>query len=219
MSKEIIQTANFNTLNAVCKEALSKSKFIGVVGFPGAGKSTALKSFVSGKENVIYVRAKKTMQVKDFFRTILFEMGDEGADLKLSLFQMVNRISHKLNYDDTRKLLIVDEAGKFKSSFFEYLHELRDNTENTTGMIIAGPEYFHDKFKFWKSKNVQGVPELYRRINHWQYLDRPTKDEVKAFCVRAGINDKEFINELYRTAEHFAEIVDRIEEYLQMNGK
>src|SRR3989338_3636077 len=214
MAEEILQTGNYNTIVAVCTEALSNSKFIGIVGYPGAGKTTALKSFAAGKQNVFCVRATTSMSARDFYRNILLEMGVEGKDLGLSLHELINDISYRLNYNETRKLIIVDEAGKFKPKFLEYMHELRDNTEYTTGIVFAGPQYFKNNIEKWKNRGVQWVPELYRRINHWEILEPPTKLEVRAFCIRSGIEEEAFIGELYKTAENFAEVRNRIEEYL-----
>jgi len=216
MNNDILQTGNYNTVIAVCKEALTNSKFIGIVGYPGAGKTTALRSFAEGKQNVFYVRATTSMPARDFYKKILMEMGVEGTDLGLSLHEMINNISFRLNYNDTRKLIIVDEAGKFKPKFLEYMHELRDNTELTTGIVFAGPQYFKDNIEKWKNRGVQGVPELYRRINHWEVLDPPKKHEVRAFCINSGIDDTEFISELFKVAENFSDIRDRIVEHLKI---
>lgn len=96
------------------------------------------------------------------------------------------------------------------------MHELRDNTEHTTGIVFAGPQYFKDNIEKWKNRGVQGVPELYRRMNHWETLEPPTQQEVRAFCINSGIDDRQFISELFKTAENFADIQDRIVEQLRI---
>lgn len=217
MSDFILKTGNYNTIQAVCSEALSNSKFIGIVGYPGAGKTTSLRSFCKNKTNVFYVRATASMPAREFYRQILFEMGVEGENIGLSLHDLIRDISYRLNYNETRKLLVVDEAGKFKPKFLEYIHELRDNTEHTTGIIFAGPQYFKDRIVGWKNRGVVGIPELFRRINHWEVLEPPTKNEIRAFCHYFGINDESFISELYRNCDNFGEIVNRISEYMKIN--
>lgn len=216
MTDFILTTGNFNTIQSICEEALSNSKFIGLVGYPGAGKTTALKAFAQGKQKVYYVRATTSMPAKEFYRNILFEMGVEGRDIGISLYEMIKDISFRLNYNNTRKLLIIDEAGKFKPKFLEYIHELRDNTEKTTGIIFAGPQYFRDRILKWKNRGVVGIPELYRRINHWQTLEPPTKSEVRAFCHHYKLDDESFISNLYQRVDNFGELVNRIQEELKL---
>jgi len=215
MTDFILTTGNYNTIQSVCNEALSNSKFIGIVGYPGAGKTTSLVAFAEDKPNVYYVRAAASMPAKEFYRNILFEMGVEGKDIGLSLHDMIKDISYRLNYNTSRKLIIVDEAGKFKPKFLEYIHELRDNTERTTGIIFAGPDYFKSNIESWKNRGVTGIPEVYRRINHWETLDPPTKDELRAFCHRFNINDESFIEELFQNTDNFGDAINRIKEQLK----
>lgn len=216
---EILATANFNTVTAICEEALINSKFIGIVGYPGAGKTTALREYAKKNPNVIYVRATASMPAKEFFASILFKLGVEGRELGLSLFNLIQRITYLINQRDTKSLLIVDEAGKFNAKYLEFMHELRDNTENSLGIIFAGPQYFKEQIEKWKNRGVQGVPELYRRINHWEELELPTRQEVKAFCYNAGVDDENFIAQLHKSSENFAEIQNKIIEFLSLIDK
>lgn len=212
-------TQNFNTVQAVCNDAWSYSRFIGIVGYSGAGKTTALQAYAEGKENVFYVKASASMPARAFYSEILNAMGVEGKDHGINLYDMIKNLSFRLNYNDQRKLLIVDEAGKFKPKFMEYIHELRDNTEETTGIIFSGPEYFRTKLESWVGKNVLGMQELYRRINHWEYLSPILKSEVEAFCHHFGIKDKKFISALFKRSKNFSEVQNGIENYLRSKEK
>jgi hypothetical protein len=111
----------------------------------------------------------------DFFKELLHEISYEDKFQGANLYQLITIISKRLNMDSTKKLLIVDEAGKFRPKYLEYFHEIRDNTESSTGIIFAGPEYFKENIMEWKNKGTRGIPELYRRINHWEVLDFPAK--------------------------------------------
>lgn len=215
MNDFILGTSNYNTIQALCDEALTKSKMIGVVGYSGAGKTTALEAYSNGRSNVYYVRVTKSMNAKQFHSSILNEMGVEGKDFGTSLYDLINNIAYRLNYNGLNKLLIIDEAGKFKASFLEYLHELRDKTLDTTGIIIAGPEYFKKNLIKWKGRGVIGIPEFYRRVNYWEELDPPSKTEVRGFCNQCGIEDEDFVSELTKVCENFSDILNGIEIYLQ----
>jgi len=132
---------------------------------------------------------------------------------------LINSIAFKLNYSKYKKLLIIDEAGKFKPKFLEYLHELRDKTDHGTGIVMAGPEYFKDNILNWSRKGVVGIPELLRRVNHWEQLDPPTKEEIHALCETYNVNSLSFRNQLWTTVTNFAEAFSKIKNYLKLKEK
>src|SRR5690606_34840955 len=99
--------------------------------------------------------------------------------------------------------------------FLEYVHELRDYTDHTTGIIFSGPQYFKDNIEKWKNRGVIGVPELYRRINHWEILEHPQVNEIRGFCNYFNLSDEKIVQTLYETCENFSDVVNRISEYLK----
>jgi hypothetical protein len=214
MNEIIIGTSNYNTVNQLCAEAQQNSKLITIIGYPGAGKTTALEAYRDSYPNVFYMRVAPSMTAKQFYAGLLNSLGIEGRDVGAGLHDLINQVSFKLNYDNTKKLIIVDEAGKFKPKFMEYLHELRDNTLKTTGIILAGPEYFQENMKAWRNKGVIGIPEFYRRINHWEHLSTPSIEEISTLCKAHEVDDYEFIKEVIATCSNFSEIINEIEAYL-----
>ena len=208
MDEIIVSTNNFNTVQTICKDALKYSKMVSIIGNPGLGKTTALEYYLNNNKNVIYIWATASMSARDLFTQLLNTMGIEGKNLGNNLHALINHVAYKLNYEQERKLLIIDEAGKFKPRFLEYLHELRDKTEHTTGIVLAGPEYFHENMQKWKNKGVIGVPEVFRRIQHWEYLLRPTKPEIATLCKAHGIESLELIRKIQKEAsENFSQVV------------
>ncbi len=210
----LITTANYNTIKHLCEDVFIRSKMVSIIGYPGAGKTTALLQMKNEFENVYYVRATASMNAKEFYLALQKEIDNREINTSTPLHYLINNISSTLNNNTEKKMIIIDETGKFKFKFLEYLHELRDNTMQTTGIILAGPEYFHKNLIKWKNRNVIGIPEIYRRISHWEYLDRPTKKEIRAFCEVYGLNDEEMIKEIIiNSSENFGAIVNAIENY------
>ncbi|MBX2976620.1 MAG: ATP-binding protein [Ignavibacteriaceae bacterium] len=214
MSNYIIGTSNFNTIKDLCSDTMNHSKMTAIIGYPGAGKTTALEWFTSEHEFVYYLKVEPSMSARQFYTKILNVMGIEGKHLGNTLHDLINDIAFRLNYNPIKKLLIVDEAGKFKMKFLEYLHEIRDKTDKSTGIVLAGPEYFHENLKKWKNKGIIGVPELYRRINHWEYLSPPTITETRKLCEMIGLTDEHVIKEIHNTSENFSEITYKAENEL-----
>ena len=208
--KIIIETSNFLTVKELCQNVLEESTMVGLVGYPGAGKTTAFKNFKHENENVFYVTASASMTPKQFYIGIIKELGLEGNYESHKLHELIKIICFFLKTTDDKNLLIIDEAGKFKPRFLEYLHELRDATEENTGIVIAGPKYFEDHIVKWKDKGIVGVPEFYRRVNYWEYLRLPTKDEIVNLCKAYEVKDRQFIIKLSKEQTNFADITSKI---------
>lgn len=212
MEEIVVSTNNFNTVQKICIDAHKRAKMVSIIGYPGSGKTTALEYYLNNNKNVIYVWATASMSARDFYTKILNTLGVEGKSLGNNLHALINQVAFKLNYEQERKLLIIDEAGKFKPRFLEYLHELRDKTEHTTGIVLAGPEYFHDNMQKWKNQGIIGVPEVFRRIQHWEYLLPPSKTEIATLCKAYGIEAPELIKEIQKEAsENFSQVTYAIE--------
>ncbi len=176
---------------------------------------TAFKNFKHENENVFYVTATASMTPKQFYIGIINELGLEGNYESHKLYDLINTICFYLKTTDEKNLLIIDEAGKFKPRFLEYLHELRDGTEENTGIVIAGPKYFEDHIIKWKDKGIVGVPEFYRRVNYWEYLLLPKKEEIVSLCKAYEVKDRQFIFNLSKERTNFADIASKINFHLK----
>jgi DNA transposition AAA+ family ATPase len=207
---KIINTNNFSTINKVCNDAQNKSKMISIIGYPGAGKTTGLLHYYKTTPNVYYVRVQPSMQPRTFYSAILNSMGEPVTEQGMQLHFMIKKICYFLNENNEKKLLIIDEAGKFSRKMLEYIHELRDETAASTGIILAGPEYFQKNLIKWVNKELDGMPEIYRRINYWQNLTKPTKEEIRALCIAYGVKEETTQKSLMKLCSNFGEVHNRI---------
>lgn len=146
---------------------------------------------------------------------------NEGSKIGLksgwTLNDIVKRIAENLNATaiefETNNLLILDEAGKFdKPAQLEYLHEVRDATEKTTGIVIAGPPYWRRTLLQWSERGINGIPEVVSRIHDWIELESPKGNEIREIAKVYGINDKSTINE-FKNVRDFRALMHRIEKY------
>lgn len=212
---KIFTTTNFNIIRELCLKALESSIMIAIIGYPGAGKTIGLEYFSKTNHNVIYIVVRKSMSTKEFYLELLKNTGYEGDALHLSLYSILNLIINRFNAQNNNCLLIIDEAGKFKPGQLEYVHELRDQTKNGLGIILAGPEYFFDNLYEWKKRKVVGIPELFRRIQIFEELKAPTYREIKSICESYGIYDKSIINSRFKRCDNFGELINSISLYLK----
>lgn len=211
-TKKTINLNNFRTIQKTCKYALDNSVMIAIYGYPGAGKTVALKRFISKNRTAYYVKVEKSMKTRDFYLTILND-SHPSKGKRMSLHEIFKKIKLRFSSHE-RSLLIIDEVGKIDASQLEYLHELRDLTENYLGIILAGPEYFHTHLEDWKNADLHGIPELHRRISWHEFLDRPTSHEKIALCNTYGITDEKVINEKFMHYNDFGSLTEAIRKYL-----
>jgi type II secretory pathway predicted ATPase ExeA len=216
----VIETDNFATIMKVCNETLVNKEMNAIIGEPGYGKTTAFEAFSFNYDsNVFYVRAQKSLNSKEFFSLIYNTIGSESYNPSYTISYLIRKTANKFTENSSNKLLIIDEAGKFNMGMLEYLHEFRDLTQQTTGIILGGPDYFKSRVKDWKDANKPGIPEVYSRINSWIDLEPPTSKEKMALANEYGVFDKVFIKYLDKNCHDFRKIVVAIKKYLKSQPK
>jgi len=211
---KIFETYNFDLIQEICAKAKNDSQMSLIIGYPGAGKSVGLKYFKKFNKRVYYVCVRKSMTMKEFYIELLKNFDFEGDFKKMSLFDIINILTYKIKITNKKNLLIIDEAGKFKPNQLEYIHEIRDLTKEIMGIVLSGPGYFLDNLIKWKEKNITGIPEVYRRIEHFETLKKPTIREIRAISYGYKIMDTEVINKEFRNIESFSDLTIRINNYL-----
>jgi len=175
--KITLQTTNFSTINRVCKQALRFSSMTAIIAETGYGKTNALEYFAQQNERVIYICMKKAMTSRVMYNEILKAAGWKNIYRESSLFNIIESIAYYLSESTGKKLLIIDEANHISNINLIHLHDLRDATQNISGIIIAGPKQFQQKMEYLESINKYGVPEFMRRIFNWIELGPPSFNE------------------------------------------
>ena len=173
---QTVNTTNFSTVFAVCEEARSKGRMLGLVGSTGYGKTTALRAFEQGHKQVHYIACQKTMRPRQFFQKLLQQMGIYTTG---NMYELVERIAAEINAQ-ARPLVLIDEAGKLTATHMLYLHDLRNLTEGHAGLVLAGVEYFKTNLEKAVARQKEGMPEFFDRIAAWEFLGAPAKSELRA---------------------------------------
>lgn len=214
MIDETIETNNLIKINNICIDAIKNLKMIAIIGDTGLGKTTGLLKFKQEnfKLNIFYVKVRKSMNTRQFYVKMYQEISEEKEPLSGNINTIIDRIGMLLNKSGQKNILIIDECGRFTKNQFHYIQEVRDLTEQSTGIVLAGPNYFKTNLKKWKTIEAEGIPELYRRINAWGLLSPPTPKEINSFLKFHKITDPEIIEEALKV-ENFGELMNIINSY------
>jgi len=191
MTPEIFETADYSACINACETARKHHFMVGLTGDTGMGKTTALQSYAM-KKNTFYIVCEKSMKPKRFFSNMLKEM---GISLDSSIYEMVNRIADELN-SLSSPLLIIDEAGKITQTIMLYLHDLRNNTNRNSGILLGGMPNFKTNLIKGSNKEKEGYAEFLRRIQVWHSLKGLSRKEIEIICRDNGITDAETIREM-----------------------
>ena len=219
IKKIILETDNYLTTQLACTNAMINKEMIAIIGPSGSGKTTGFSSFQDKyPENVYVVNARKSMNARLFYSSITNSIADESYNPSLPLYFCLKKAANVFLEDSSNKLLIIDEAGKFSPAMLEYLHEFREMTRETTGIILGGVEYFQTNLMMWNIKNKPGMPEVYSRISAWQTLNKPQYNEVVALIQAYGIKDSSF-EKSNKGVENFRILQNRINLYKTILGK
>ena len=210
MENKVLSTPNFETIQNICQLAHKESYFFGLVGYTGSGKTTAFEYYTNANENAYLIDLKPSMKAKDFYLKLLKIVGVQVSENERDLYKLIRTLVDELTSKYEKQLLIIDEAGKFQPKFLEYLHELRDDTKSNTGIIISGPEYFYRDLVAWKKREVRGVPEFFRRVLYWEFLEAISDEEIIKYCHAHKINDKKVIKKISEECDNFSEVDSQI---------
>jgi len=220
-NEDIFETDNFVTIQNICAKAKEKRRMYGLIGYTGAGKTKGLKYYKSNHKNVFYTTLGKSSGVRKIYIDILHQLGLGGVSPNVPIGFILNKLAENLNMSNSSNLIIIDEAGKSRPDQLEHLHDLRNRTEKSTGIVIAGPGYFHTNVQSWSESDVIGIPEFESRVYDWEYLAHPTKRETYALCKEYGIIDKKTQNQIFncKVPNNFRTIFNEIEKELERRAE
>ncbi len=202
----MVPTAGYRTITTACEDARQRRRMVAIVGSAGFGKTATLRDYARRQRNVFLVEAKESMKPKFFFRLLLKQM---GIRFEGSVFEMIEKAADELGRRP-HSLLIVDEAGKLSHTLLLLIHDLRNYTEQTAGIVLAGVGYFQANIEKALSRGKRGAEEFYSRIAVWQHLPAPTGKEKRMIAEANGITDPAQVAEIAKKP-NYREVFNTIE--------
>lgn len=218
-NREQITTRASAKVNRLLRNTHDRSTMIGIVGVEGIGKSTSVANYVFTNENVYYIRMGQSYHSKTLFHELLFLLSGKEPYPSMGMHSTIREISSLLTVNEEKKLIIVDDAGKLKATTLGLFHELRDNTQETTGFAFLGLEYFIQNLEEWKKKGRVGIAEYYRRINYWYSIPQLTHQEKLQYLKLINLEINNELLKIISEVKVIWELEARINIYLQSKEK
>ena len=200
----IYNTADFDSVMRLCDAVYAHRLIIGLIGDTGTGKTTALKAY-SCRRNVFRVTFEKSMNPRQFFKSLLREL---GIDFEGNVNAMIARAAHEINMKE-KPLLIIDEAGKITHPVMLYLHDLREKTLSNCGVALAGMPYFRDNRQKNAGWGKEGYSEFLRRVNLWHRLEGLSASEIMYIAREQGVSDERRLKEM-SSKRRFGDLMNEI---------
>lgn len=202
--KPLFNTIDFEAVFKACDTARRYHLMIGIIGDTGTGKTTSITEY-SKKKNVFRISYEKSMNPRLFFSALL---GRLGVDYEGRVYSEIDMAADLLKRMDN-PLLIIDEAGKIPHALFLHLHDLRERTKDSAGIVLAGMPYFKSNLQKFSNRGKEGCSEFLRRINIWHELQGLSRDESASVAKRYGITEPEQLKEFSRV-RRFGDLMNKI---------
>jgi DNA transposition AAA+ family ATPase len=203
---QLVKTANFETGFKACLDAHKRNLMLCLIGEAGYGKTTVLKEYHRKTKNAFYLICENGMKPKEFFRKLLREMGNDFVG---TVSEMKEKIALELS-KQAGSVILLDEAGKLRQDLLLHIHDLRNQTENIAGIVLAGLPYLKTNLEKALKKQKIGMEEFYSRVQDWQPMSSFAKAEVMAICKANGINDPQQIKNIQSHCREFRMVINEI---------
>lgn len=190
----------------VLEEAKKRSRMVGILGREGMGKSSAIAQYIQGSQQVYYLRIGTTYTISNLLNELLFQLSGVYPTVADTLFDKMKQLSYLLTKDNTKKLVIIDDAGRMSARGLSTWFELRDNTIATTGFVFIGLDYFQTNLLKAKKNGVPGIAEFYRRVENWYWVPGLKRNEITAYGVEKKLNQDQLMQLAEAGIETIAEL-------------
>lgn len=199
----------------VLNEALKRSRMVAVLGREGMGKSSAVAKFIQDNRQVYYLRIGTTYTISSFFNEMLFQVTGVYPTVNDTLFTKMKMLSHELTKDNTKKLIVVDDAGRLSPRALGVFFELRDNTMHATGFAFIGLSYFQKNLLNAKKNGVAGIAEFYRRVENWYNVPGLKGNEIASYGLEKKLTQEQVLDLKDSGAETIAEVENMAQALLE----
>jgi DNA transposition AAA+ family ATPase len=176
----VVAAEGYTLIQEICAQCQEDQKFAVIQGNPGVGKSKALQLYAQEHEDVHYIRADVTTNLKVLLEELV---GREGGGLTNA--QLMREAKARMK----GKLLIVDEADLLPVRCLEALRAVWGDG-GWCGLVLAGTPKIERLLRRGPHAN-ENLAQLYSRVDFNAVITNPTPVDMEQYLDRAGIDDPE----------------------------
>ncbi|NLT51068.1 MAG: AAA family ATPase [Ignavibacteria bacterium] len=150
----IYESHDIKELGARFKYLQSTRGIFLLTGEPGTGKSTALRRFATSLNPSLYKVCYfplSTVTVMDFYRGLLFELGEIPSCKKVTMFKQIQESILSLYHEQKiTPVIILDEVQMLSNSILEELRlvfNFKMDSENPYILILSGQSTLRNKLQ------------------------------------------------------------------------
>jgi DNA transposition AAA+ family ATPase len=191
------QTANFQIVQMLCKEAQDTQTSKAISYNPASGKTFAAKYFAANTPNVFYVGAVgdmgKTQLLKQLCKVL-------GLSIQTRLHEMLDSIIEALNSLE-KPLLIIDEFDELQDSAMRVFKDLYNSC--TLGVVIIGGQHLKLRITKGCNKSKQSYQEIFSRLGkEFAELNPTNTTTIAKVCVANGIINEADIAQIVNASQN-----------------
>ncbi len=180
-------------ITAILDEAKRRSRMVAILGREGMGKSSAIAHYIQDHPEVYYLRIGTTYTISNLFNEMISQLSGAYPGVTDTLFVKMKLVSYLLTKDNTKKLIVIDDAGRLSPRALSTWFELRDNTIQTTGFVFIGLDYFQKNLLKARKNGVPGIAEFYRRVENWYTVPSLKKHEIAAYGAHHKLTEDQIL--------------------------
>jgi len=203
---------------AVLKRAMKDSKMLAPTGREGQAKTTGIASYVLTQPNSFYISIGQSYTPTNFFSEMIDAVSRGKEKAHGNMYLMMRQLSNLLTENDSKKLIVVDDAGKLSPRGLGLFHELRDKTMHCTGFVFCGVTYFKEKLENAMKKGTPGVAEFYRRVQGWPEVPNIDSNDIKEYCKARKLTPEETVLVKKAKLETVAQLEIFVDKIIEMRN-
>lgn len=218
--KDPVLTSTFNKTVVGLEKSLAQKKIIGFISPSGVGFKYAIER-VARKHylNIVVCNVHYSASI----RRVMVSLSMELCNMKfsrinhkqLTLFELFLEINETLKTSKPAHLLVLDHCESLRNAQLKYFVEFLKRFNRSTGLVFRMNTQYLRKVN---RKEPTLYEELYKVVDDWRVLERPTDDDIHDICKSNGVTDREVIEGLTKRCGNNLSILkkhfDRYHNYL-----
>jgi DNA transposition AAA+ family ATPase len=181
----------------------------------GMGKTVCKDLFQREHPKHTYVvTINSLMKIHDVINTIMFEMRlPQESSKAMRLIRIVQRL-RELKREGRNPCIIFDEAENMEHGLMKMMKGLYDGIAGYASIIKIGTPKLLEKMEMWKSRDMDGGPQYYRRFKA-SIVRISSVPDFEPFYDAFGIEDKKVRKLLEKHCYNYGELNSYLEPALR----